>query len=304
MKAEWVVSRASLRSVSDCERGFPGTPLEETADLWDNRRGQGLSGISQGVLEMKRKPTAFTLVELLVVITIIGMLVALLIPAVISARETARRGVCVSRLKELATATIHYESIKGQLPGWRNQAPLRDSSGNITQISWIVVLFPYLDREDLWVEWRDGDGDTTGTVSYEQVCCPSDMGNLINTTPLNYVANRQLFLDRSTTTLAASNTRMLERLKSAQQTVMFSERVYRTSTPATPVGPWTGTADADLDLLTFVWDVPATSIPVYSLYTRANGISSNHSGTVNIAFADGHVETVAQDTMTNLFLPE
>ena len=251
---------------------------------------------------MKRKPTAFTLVELLVVITIIGMLVALLIPAVISARETARRGVCVNRLKELGTATIHYESIKGQLPGWRNQAPLRDSSGAITQISWVVALFPYLDREDLWKEWRDGDGGTAGTVVYEQVCCPSDMGNLINTTPLNYVANRRLFLDRSDAALAASNTRMLERLQSAQRTVMLSERVYRASSPATPVGPWTGTAD--INLLTFNWPNVGSPVTVYSLYDDVDGISSNHSGTVNIAFADGHVETVAQDAMTDLFLPE
>lgn len=251
---------------------------------------------------MKRKPTAFTLVELLVVITIIGMLVALLIPAVISARETARRGVCVNRLKELGTATIHYESVKGQLPGWRNQSPLDQTK----HISWVVALFPYLDREDLWREWRDGDGTDVndGSTVYEQVRCPSDMGNLPTTNneyPMNYVANRDLFLDRSTATLAAQNTVMLERLTSAQRTVMISERVQLSSTP---VGPWSSTADDHFNHLTFVWDVSATDIPVYSLYTKANGISSNHSGTVNIAFADGHVETVAQDDMTKDFLPE
>lgn len=247
---------------------------------------------------MKRKPTAFTLVELLVVITIIGMLVALLVPAVISARETARRGVCVNRLKELGTATIHYDSVKGQLPGWTNRAPLNGTK----QINWVIALLPYLDREDLWQEWRDGSGDAASAVVYEQVCCPSDMGNLINPTPLNYVANDRLFEDRFTT----AKSRTLEGLQSTQRTVMFSERVYEFY----PVGPW---ADPDtyiayvanVDRLTFLWPdegKPDETVTVYELQSRTKGISSNHSGTVNIAFADGHVETVAQDTMTDVFL--
>jgi prepilin-type N-terminal cleavage/methylation domain-containing protein/prepilin-type processing-associated H-X9-DG protein len=59
---------------------------------------------------------AFTLVELLVVIAIIGILVALLLPAVQAAREAARRSTCINNIKNLSLACLNYESAKKQLP--------------------------------------------------------------------------------------------------------------------------------------------------------------------------------------------
>jgi prepilin-type N-terminal cleavage/methylation domain-containing protein len=66
-----------------------------------------------------RRP-AFTLVELLVVITIIGILVALLLPAVQAAREAARMAQCSNQIKQLALGCLHHEQIHGWLPtgGW------------------------------------------------------------------------------------------------------------------------------------------------------------------------------------------
>src|SRR5262245_44330922 len=61
-------------------------------------------------------PAGFTIVELLIVVAIIGILIALLLPAVQAARESARRTQCDNNLRQIALATLHFESVRKVLP--------------------------------------------------------------------------------------------------------------------------------------------------------------------------------------------
>jgi len=104
----------------------------------------------------RRSQSGFTLVELLVVIAIIGGLVALLLPAVQAARETARRTQCASQIKQLALAALEYEEVHKRLPA-AGLAKLKNEPPSVSeeiiynpyagpQFSWIVILLPHLEQ--------------------------------------------------------------------------------------------------------------------------------------------------------------
>ncbi len=132
------------------------------------------SSKSRGVftvgVKVPQRRHAFTLVELLVVIAIIGILVALLLPAVQAAREAARRTQCTNQMKQIGLAVHNYHDIRKKLP------PSRICDG---QATWAWLILPYMEEQSLYDLWDLSEGcyyDLPQQV-YQQVVedyiCPS-----------------------------------------------------------------------------------------------------------------------------------
>ena len=91
----------------------------------------------------------FTLVELLVVIAVIGILVALLLPAVQAAREAARRTQCQNHLRQIALAVELYHGVKRQFPPARIGTRFHPSGTDQYAVSWAFLLLPWLEEQAL-----------------------------------------------------------------------------------------------------------------------------------------------------------
>ncbi|PQO33440.1 prepilin-type cleavage/methylation domain-containing protein [Blastopirellula marina] len=109
---------------------------------------------------LSRNRYAFTLVELLVVIAIIGVLVALLLPAVQQAREAARRAQCTNHLKQWALAAHMHHDTYSELPAL--------GSGLQNRVSWIVYLLPFMEQKNISEMIKAGGtaASVNGTTNY------------------------------------------------------------------------------------------------------------------------------------------
>ena len=144
------------------------------------------------------KRTGFTLVELLVVISIIAVLAGLLLPAIQAAREAARRAQCINNQRQVAFAVLNHNDTRGSIPPLR--APLKPTnyatavvdSKDRTELTWVGFLLPFMEQNTAWSQISSGSLGVIDPELYELIIpvmqCGSS-GIAPGENRISYVAN-------------------------------------------------------------------------------------------------------------------
>lgn len=260
---------------------------------------------------------AFTLVELLVVISIIGVLMGLLLPAVQSAREAGRRATCTNNQRQIALAMMRFDSGRNFLPGWKNAM----QSGTVTVTpSWPVVTLPFMERTDIFKAWQSGTSAIPTAQPYVATfVCPSSPPDSMMMPVLAYAGNcgtamntqksSGVMIDTTITSGPNAVTISLEEIADEDgtpTTVLLAEKCI-TGTTTFATSQW---ATLITNSGSFTFGSGASAVPGFGIAGTAsaakvinvatlgsgntqvgqvNTPSSNHPGGVVVAFCDGHI---------------
>lgn len=283
-----------------------------------------------------RPASAFTLVELLVVIAIIGILVALLLPAIQAARESARRSQCKNNLKQIGLALHNYESTRRTFPqGFTSNAPAINEPGTGPGWGWGAHILPYLEEFSLEIDFKRPITDALyGGIREKTLTvfrCPSDSvelplfpvessggAMLTQVAFANYVGvagtyEVSAYPDEGTGILFRNRAVAVKHITDGlSHTIMVSERASRQSPQTTWVGAITNAVVPPRNpsyeaegppvlILTNTGTAADSRVPNNSL-DHAEDSNSAHSQGVHLMFADGSVQTINNDVDPNIWV--
>jgi len=277
--------------------------------------------------------TGFTLVELLVVIAIIGILVALLLPAIQAAREAARRSQCSNNLKQIGLGLMNYHDTHNSFPaGWNHQ-----SANGSPDWGWAVMILPFMEQatlyeelnptapgrrlSQLYVAGAPADTQQLLQTPIKTYRCPSDTLKALNTlinfgatnhfriATSNYVANSGTTADTGTSTnfngvfYGNSWHGVKDILDGTSQTIAVGERsASHLAAQWAGVGGNNNNGNEHQGRATarggFVinFDYTGTGAP----QNQSKGYASYHPGGTQFVMCDGAVRFVGQNTNSTI----
>lgn len=259
---------------------------------------------------MNHRSRGFTLVELLVVIAIIGILIALLLPAVQAAREAARCMQCTNNLKQLGLAMHLYHDAHDMFPPDAVASP-GGAGAPLPRWSWGSCLLPFVEQEPL-CQFLNPQGGTAPTGSPTNglqtalavFLCPSDppSSSAFNANYAGNYGKSNYVYSASFTQCSAYAIRMADVTDGLSNTMVVAERDSVHGMGAL----WPALSDTSANISFWVsWPINADYVggrPYGSSPSDSNcsrlALSSQHRGGVNVLFADGSVHFLSETIET------
>jgi prepilin-type N-terminal cleavage/methylation domain-containing protein/prepilin-type processing-associated H-X9-DG protein len=264
---------------------------------------------------MKAVRAGFTLVELLVVIAIIGILIALLLPAVQAAREAARRSQCTNNLKQLALAAHNHHDTEGIFPTMYYYVAVPAHTNG----DWgsLVKLMPFVEQTALFDQLSPGNylGDIppvnglTQTVVPAYICPSDSTGSTPNAYAKSYGKSNYLINQHMATIFRSDNGKLTTDIRvtmasvtdGTSNTILYGERDMWHNAAG---GVWIGRVAGRTDAIT----VGRGDIPMNTKYPNPSSDpncnrhtwSSLHPGGCNFALADGSVRFINENIPSHL----
>jgi prepilin-type N-terminal cleavage/methylation domain-containing protein/prepilin-type processing-associated H-X9-DG protein len=278
----------------------------------------------------------FTLVELLVAMAIIGVLVAILLPAVQSAREASRRTSCRNNLKQIGLAASNYhDTFTMYPPGWIGVTNREFDANGPSGLSWGALCLPQIEQYAAAkslknkVSVTDPSNATLQTLKVEVFRCPSDIGpdtfsvalqppHVNPDLPENFATVNYIGSFGSTdyhpcasnavgvpcpgngVFYLNSSVKVGDIRDGTSNTMLVGERRSNKTLPTPIYGTWIGAPPGGVEAIGRV--LGASDYPPNDPANHFEAYSSFHPGSVNVVLCDGSVQTINEGVDLKLFM--